>query len=255
MIQVRGYVLLANALLHSLSEDVKKDEAGTRALWASEKHNYIEVHARHILVRYKGVKTNESASKGLSQTQDEAKQRAARLFQKVKQGGDFAAIAKADSDDESTSKLGGELPAFTRGAMTAEFGAVFALPVSGISEPFKTEFGYCIVRGLTINLPFEKVRAALENIRARNASRNSARQTFSLTTSISSAKKTLIARLRVEIRLSWPLPPPAKGVSYSVKCQKQQVTSRCRHFVMQLYSLLMLRTVFSQFRSRRNTNV
>jgi parvulin-like peptidyl-prolyl isomerase len=169
LIQVRGYVLLANALLLSLIEDVKKDEAGTRSLWASEKHNYIEIHARHILVRYKSVKTNESASKGLSRTQEEAKQRAASLFQKVKQGGDFAAIAKADSDDESTSKLGGELPAFTRGAMTAEFETVaFGLPVGGISEPFKTEFGYHIVRVTDHQpMPFEKVRAALENIRAR----------------------------------------------------------------------------------------
>jgi parvulin-like peptidyl-prolyl isomerase len=169
LIQVRGYVLLANSLLLALVEDAKKDEAGTRALWASEKHSFVEIHARHILVRYKGVKTTEGAGKGLSRTQEEAKQRAASLLQTIKHGGDFAAIAKAESDDESTAKLGGALPPFSRGAMTAEFETVaFGLPVGGYSEPFKTEFGYHIVQVTDHQpLPFEKVRAALENIRAR----------------------------------------------------------------------------------------
>jgi parvulin-like peptidyl-prolyl isomerase len=59
---------------------------------------------------------------------------------------------------KSTSKLGGELPAFTRGVMAAEFETVaFGLPVGGISEPFKTEFGYHIVRVTDHQpMPFER---------------------------------------------------------------------------------------------------
>src|SRR5260370_928975 len=51
-IRVRGYVLLANNLLVQLREDMKQDEAGTRALWDSEKQSYIGLRARHILVRF-----------------------------------------------------------------------------------------------------------------------------------------------------------------------------------------------------------
>ncbi len=53
--------------------------------------------------------------------------------------------------------------------MTAEFETIaFGLPEGGLSEPFKTQYGYHIVQVLEHRpMPFEKVRAALEDIRAR----------------------------------------------------------------------------------------
>jgi hypothetical protein len=59
LIRVRGYVLLANALLVTLTDDAKKDDPGTRALWSSEQNNYVEVRARQILFRHQGVKTDK----------------------------------------------------------------------------------------------------------------------------------------------------------------------------------------------------
>ena len=169
LIRVRGYVLLANSLLLSLIEDMKKDEAGTRALWSSEKNRYIDVHARQILVRYQGVKADKPGLKGATRTEAQAKALAADLYQKLKNGAEFGATAKASSDDETTRNKGGELPAFTRGAMIGEFEDVaFSVPVGGMSEPFKTKYGYHIVQVVERRpYPFERVRAALENIRAR----------------------------------------------------------------------------------------
>ena len=169
-IRVRGYVLLANALLAALGDEMKKDEAGTRTFYSAEQHSYVEVHARHILVRYKGVKSDNPSAKGPTRTEEQAKARAASLYQKLKQGADFAALAKAESDDESTSRKGGDLDYFPRGRMTGEFEiAAFRLPVGGLGEPFKTEFGYHIVQVLDHRpLPYDKVRPALENIRARS---------------------------------------------------------------------------------------
>lgn len=167
-IRVRGYVLLANNLLVKLREDMKRDEAGTRALWASEKHNFVEIRARHILVRYEGV-TAKPGSKGTDRTEARAKERAAALCQKLKAGSDFAVLARTESDDETTTATGGELPVFTRGAMTAEFETIaFGLPAGKTSEPFKTQYGYHIVQMIEHRpMPFEKVRAALEDMRAR----------------------------------------------------------------------------------------
>jgi peptidyl-prolyl cis-trans isomerase C len=167
-IRVRGYVLLANNLLVRLREDMVQDEAGTRALWASEKHSYIEIRARHILVRFQGL-TAKAGVKEAARTEAQAKELAASLLAKLKKGADFAELAKTQSDDETTLKTGGELPAFTRGAMTAEFETIaFGLPEGGLSEPFKTQYGYHIVQVLEHRpMPFEKVRAALEDIRAR----------------------------------------------------------------------------------------
>ena len=169
LIQVRGYVLLANSLLLSLIDDIKKDEAGTRALWNSEKNNYVEVHARQILVRYQGVKTDKPGQKGTSRTEAQAKALAADLAKKLQQGADFGATAKASSDDESTRSKGGELPAFSRGAMVPEFENVaFDTPVGGVSQPFKSKYGYHIVQVVERRpFPFERVRPALENIRAK----------------------------------------------------------------------------------------
>jgi peptidyl-prolyl cis-trans isomerase C len=167
--KVRGYVLLANSLLAKLEAEMKNDEAGTREFYQSEQHNYYEVHARHILFRYKGVKSERPIAKGLTRTESQAKGSAEALYRKLKAGADFAAAAKVSSDDETTNSKGGDLTYFMRGAMTGEFEIVaFRLPIGGLSEPFKTEYGYHIVQVLDHRpLPFEKIRAALENIRAR----------------------------------------------------------------------------------------
>jgi len=169
IIQVRTYTILANALLLRLVDEMKKDEAGSRAYWAAEKHHFVEVHARQILVRYRGVKLADKAARGVQRSEAEAAALAKSLYAKVKGGADFAAVAKASSDDETTSASGGDLNYFMRGAMTGGFEEMaFKLPKGTVSEPFKTEFGYHIIEVLDHKpLPFEKVRAAIENQRAR----------------------------------------------------------------------------------------
>ena len=64
LLRVRGYTLLANALLPELEKEIKKDERGTRALWASPNNSYIQVEARQILIRYQGVKAEKPGAKG-----------------------------------------------------------------------------------------------------------------------------------------------------------------------------------------------
>jgi peptidyl-prolyl cis-trans isomerase C len=84
-----------------------------------------EVHARHILVA----------------TEAEAKDVAERL----KQGEDFAALAKEKSKDAGAE--GGDLGFFTRGQMLKPFeDAAFALDVGEISEPVQTQFGWHIIK-------------------------------------------------------------------------------------------------------------
>jgi peptidyl-prolyl cis-trans isomerase C len=84
-----------------------------------------EVHARHILVG----------------TEAEAKEIADRL----KKGGDFAALAKEKSKDANAE--GGDLGFFSRGQMVKPFeDAAFALEVGQISEPVQTQFGWHIIK-------------------------------------------------------------------------------------------------------------
>ena len=88
-----------------------------------------ELHARHILVA----------------TEEEAKE----IIEELKNGGDFAEIAKEKSTDTASGAEGGDLGWFSVGQMVEEFNdAAYALEVNTISEPVKSDFGYHIIEVL-----------------------------------------------------------------------------------------------------------
>lgn len=66
----------------------------------------------------------------------------------LNEGADFTELAKSYSQDGGTSKNGGLLPRFGSGRMIPSFESVaFSLQNEGeISEPFKTEFGWHIIK-------------------------------------------------------------------------------------------------------------
>ena len=97
-----------------------------------------------------------------------AKARAeAILAQLRKDPGEFAALARKDSEDPGSAAKGGDLDFIARGAMVKPFeDAAFKLGVGQISDLVKTEFGYHIimvtaVRGGQVQ-PFEQVRGEVE---------------------------------------------------------------------------------------------
>jgi peptidyl-prolyl cis-trans isomerase C len=68
------------------------------------------------------------------------------LLKKVKAGGDFAALAKENSDCPSKER-GGDLGFFDRGTMVKEFAdTAFAMKVGEISGVVETQFGYHIIK-------------------------------------------------------------------------------------------------------------
>lgn len=72
--------------------------------------------------------------------------RAQQLLQELQNGGDFAQLAKQNSDCPSKAN-GGDLGAFGRGQMVPEFDrAAFALEVGALSDLVKTRFGYHIIK-------------------------------------------------------------------------------------------------------------
>ncbi|WP_169087782.1 peptidylprolyl isomerase [Paenibacillus sp. PL91] len=74
------------------------------------------------------------------------KEEADAILAELKQGGDFAAIAKEKSIDGSKDK-GGDLGFFGRGAMVPEFEeAAFALKVNEISGVVQSEHGFHIIK-------------------------------------------------------------------------------------------------------------
>jgi peptidyl-prolyl cis-trans isomerase SurA len=108
------------------------DRRGAGTLAAVE-----QAHVRHILVR-----TNELVS------EDEAKRKLVQLRARIKEGADFAELARLHSDDASASR-GGDLGWLYPGDTVPEFERAFTnLKVMEVSEPVKTPFGFHLIQVL-----------------------------------------------------------------------------------------------------------
>ena len=96
------------------------------------------VRASHILIRV-DEKADEAAKK-------KARAQIDTLLKRAKAGEDFAALAKANSQDGSASQ-GGDLNYFARGQMVPQFDqAAFALKTGDVSNVVTTQFGYHIIK-------------------------------------------------------------------------------------------------------------
>lgn len=93
----------------------------------------------------------------------------------VKPNADFEAMASKWSDDKSSALQGGRLPWFGVGRMVAEFdSAAFATPLNSISEPFRTDYGWHIVKKLDAR-PFGTYESNEPTIKQAMARRNDER--------------------------------------------------------------------------------
>lgn len=145
---------------NQIASTLEVPEADLRALYAKQINNFKtqeRVHARHILVMTQGKPDSEKAAL-LAKAQG--------LLKQVKGGGDFAEIAKKNSDDTSSAVKGGDLGWFGRGAMVAAFEtAAFGLKPNEISGIITSEFGHHIIQSLEKETArtkaFEEVRGQI----------------------------------------------------------------------------------------------
>ena len=112
----------------------------------------------------------------MTQDKDEAAKKAARakmdeLLKRARAGEDFAALAKANSQDGSAAQ-GGDLGFFPRGRMVPEFDQVaFALKPGEISDVVTTQFGYHIIKVIDHKagrlVPFQEAEAKIKDYLGR----------------------------------------------------------------------------------------
>ena len=75
------------------------------------------------------------------------------IHAQLKAGGDFAALAKANSEDTGSKENGGKLT-ISKGQTVAPFDKVaFELKLNQLSAPVKTEFGYHVIQALSAVKP------------------------------------------------------------------------------------------------------
>ena len=113
-----------------MQQDIEITEDEVKAYYEENKANYDQseqVEVSHILV------------------EDEDK--ANELLKKIKDGEDFAKLAKENSTDTASAENGGELGYISEGEMVEEFEkAAFALEVDEVSDVVKSEYGYHIIK-------------------------------------------------------------------------------------------------------------
>jgi peptidyl-prolyl cis-trans isomerase D len=140
------------------------EESELRAYYDQHVEEFLEgeqASARHILIRV--------APDASEIERGEAELRASGVAKIAQGGGDFAAIAAAQSEDPGSKDNGGDLGWFGRGQMVAEFeNAVFSAKPGDIIGPIRSQFGYHVIKVEGFQpehqLPFEEVQ---EQIRSR----------------------------------------------------------------------------------------
>ena len=146
-----GYHVAAE-LPTELSKNITALEVGqvTNPIATAEGYNVIKLvdkrggqqkiidqwHARHILI-----------SPSTALPADMAKQQIDTIYEKLRQGEDFATLASTYSKDPGSASNGGDLGWVSEGDMVPSFEAMMKkTSVNDYSVPFKTQFGWHIVK-------------------------------------------------------------------------------------------------------------
>ena len=100
-----------------------------------------QIRASHILLMYAG-----SSRSSATRSQEQAEANIKAIKAQLDDGGDFATLAKQNSDCPS-ARNGGDLGSFGRGQMVPPFElAAFGLNVGEVSGVVETDFGYHIIQ-------------------------------------------------------------------------------------------------------------
>ena len=103
----------------------------------------FEVTDEEVKAYYDQASKELEASHILVESPEEAQ----AIYEQLRAGGDFAAIATEKSKDPGSAAKGGELGWFTVGTMVPEFNdAAYALEVGEISEPVQSQHGFHIIK-------------------------------------------------------------------------------------------------------------
>jgi parvulin-like peptidyl-prolyl isomerase len=141
--------LVQEAIYNKVTSDVKVEDKELRKHYDKNKSQYATGDTRlvrHVLVKKKGL--------------------ADRLYNQLRAGGDWKAIAKKHSEDPGSKDKGGRYTA-TKGQVVPEFEkTTFSIKTNQIAKPVKTQFGWHIIQALApikkgSTTPFKQVKEAI----------------------------------------------------------------------------------------------
>lgn len=141
---IKDRLAYQQALMQAMTNVLAADAVEDQKFFNDHRSFFDKLKARHILIATEG-----SAVPGKKLSDAAARAKAEDIKKRLDAGGDFAKIAKEESDDVQSGAEGGDLGAVYRGMMVPPFEqALFALKKGQISEPVRTPFGYHIIQML-----------------------------------------------------------------------------------------------------------
>lgn len=154
--------IMAQAYVNQMGKDASlASGADPQQYYNTHSADFEQVKLSGILVRFNPPGTPASGTTA-SRTEAEAQLKANDLEKKIKDGGDFSALARTDSEHQ-TSVRGGDLGTYTIGdpnLPTDIKAAVAKLQTGQVSEPIRVPGGYFIIKvDSRSKLPFDQVRA------------------------------------------------------------------------------------------------
>jgi peptidyl-prolyl cis-trans isomerase D len=146
----------------NMTDNVEPDDEQLQARFEEQKARFVTPESRlasHILIN---VAANADEA-----TVESARQKAAAIVEQLKDGADFAELARTQSEDVGSASQGGDLGWVEPGFMVQAFeDALYALTLAKpLSEPVQTGFGWHVIRLVDIRpaegMSFEEARETL----------------------------------------------------------------------------------------------
>ena len=143
--EFKEYIIL-NYFRDLATQDYSKAQITDKEIEAYYDEEIVgDIEASHILITPNV--TDDMTDDEKEEAENEALDTAKEIIKKLKNGMDFAELAKEYSDDESNKDNGGALGSFNKGDMESAFEeAAYVLRVDEYTEtPVKTSYGYHII--------------------------------------------------------------------------------------------------------------
>lgn len=143
--------LLSERIYEKVTGDVKVTNKDVAGYYNQNKADYTTPETREV--RHILVKTKAEAT---------------RIYDQLRSGADFAALARQRSLDPGSKQNGGRLTV-SRGQTVAPFDqTAFLLPTNSVSRPVKTEFGFHVIQPLgevkpAKTTPLAQVRSTIKS--------------------------------------------------------------------------------------------
>ena len=168
--------ILANAAAEKLSPS--PNDKAVQDFYEKNKGRFDSVDVSHILIAYAGGSI--PAKSGQPPSLDDAKRKAATIYEQLKKGGDFATAAKKYSDDVQSGRAGGEMGSVSHGMLPPQLESqIFAAKTGDVTAPVISQYGIHIFKvngrgaapltemraGITQRVRQEQLRDRIEALR------------------------------------------------------------------------------------------